>query len=30
MSKRILHIGIASQDYIHRRMLDMASGVRRN
>ncbi len=28
-SKRILHIGIASREHIHRRMLDIAKGVRR-
>lgn len=29
MSKRILHIGIAPKEYIHRRMLDIAKGIRR-
>lgn len=29
MSKRILYIGIASQERIHRRMLEIAKGVRR-
>lgn len=28
-SKRILHIGIASREYIHERMLDIAKGARR-
>jgi predicted transcriptional regulator len=27
--KRILHIGIAPREYIHRRMLDIASGTRK-
>jgi len=27
MSKRILHIGIAPKEFIHRRMLDIAKGV---
>lgn len=29
MTKRILHIGVASRDYIHRRMLEIAKGERR-
>ena len=29
MSKRILHIGIAPRERIHKRMLDIAKGVRR-
>ena len=29
MSKRILHIGIAPQERIHKRMLEIAKGVRR-
>ncbi len=28
-SKRVLHIGIAPRDYVHRRMLDIAKGARR-
>ena len=29
MTKRILHIGVASREYIHKRMLEIAKGERR-